>query len=183
MRRISTPTSNSRPRASSPARTTPSLGASSTARQSSATSQASGARLWNLNLPRYDTYAKPYYPITVTLFPIPPPRLLSSRLVSSRASPHHTTPLTHSHCVMYNIDGGEAHAHVIRRAEERPRRRAQMGRARGRTRTIREPRVMARSDARHPRQGHGRRDGGQDGRRECAAGAPRDGRQAQDALF
>jgi hypothetical protein len=58
-----------------------------------------------------------------------------------------------------------------------------MGRGRGRTRSIREPQIMARSHARYPSEGHGRSDGGQDGRREYAARAPRDGRQAHNALF
>lgn len=81
----------------------------------------------------------------------------------------------------YVVDRREAH--IVRRAEARQRRRAQVGRSRGRAGAIREPPAVARSHARHPRQGHGRRDGVQDGHREHAARAARVGRQARDALF
>ena len=78
-------------------------------------------------------------------------------------------------------DGREAH--TVRRAQERRRRRAQVDRTGGRAGAVREPQAVARPHPRDPREGHGRRDGGQDRHRDRAARGPRIGRQAHDALF
>ena len=118
-----------------------------------------------------------FKPAKVRPVPSPPSPFPSSRGRCCLVRPYFYTPDIYLHL----LDGREAHA--VRRAEGRPRRRAQVGRARGRAGPEREPQAVARPDARDPSQGHGRRDGGQDGCRARAARAPRDGRQAHDALF
>lgn len=76
-----------------------------------------------------------------------------------------------SHLSQLATDGREAHA--IRRTETWQRYRAQVGRPRGRTGTIREPQALARPHTCAAREGHGGRNGCQERSRECAARAAR----------